>query len=320
MPDHSYKLQQGVMIDCARRYYSVDILKKIIDEIAAGSGDFIQLHFSDNEGYRITSDYLEQALNVPNTDYLTAAELNELITYANSINVQVIPDFDVPGHSKYWMNRFHELHPEITICSDFDNSLVDFFNNESALLAVRNMIEEITELFYQPKFQQKIVIGGDEVPGSGNYQKEYIQFINTVANYTVSKGYTPVIWNDSVNYDGIQLLHRDIEILYWQQPENGLAVTDFSVQGYSVYNYNFYTLAFLPDSKHNADAINEQSEYIKNNYEVNSFCYNGDPYKKVESDNIAGSAITFWGEQAGGMSNEQLLNQILPLIRAYLNQ
>ncbi|KAA1040333.1 family 20 glycosylhydrolase [Macrococcus equipercicus] len=309
--------QHGVVIDCARRYCSVDVLTAVIDELAAGKGDFLQLHFSDNEGYGIASDYLALNSGETNPDYLTQQEVTGLIHYANDRNIQVIPDFDVPAHSKYWLERHQELYPQHVIQTDFDETVVDYFGNEAAVAAVKQMIDDITALFQQ-RGLQRLVIGADEVPGSGSYQQDYIHFINTIADYVTEQGYTPAIWNDGVTTDGLKSLAPNVEILYWQQPEQGLTADEFLSSQRAVYNYNFYTAAFLPNVQRSEQAVHEQASYIKNHHRLTRFCHHDDPYHAAAASNIAGSAMTFWNEEAAGLSDEELLLQLVPLIRAFL--
>ena len=62
------------------------------------------------------------------------------------------------------------------------------------------MIKEVSSLFYQNKYKnnQKIALGGDEVPGSGSNQESFIKYINTISNYANSQNYETKIWNDSI--------------------------------------------------------------------------------------------------------------------------
>ncbi|TGS21738.1 glycosyl hydrolase family 20, partial [Mesorhizobium sp. M2D.F.Ca.ET.185.01.1.1] len=90
-------------IDIARKYYSKDSLKKIVQQISEYNGSYLQLHFSDNENYTINSNYLDQTANKKNKYFLTKSELEELIKFANKKNIQVIPDIDLPSHSKGWL-------------------------------------------------------------------------------------------------------------------------------------------------------------------------------------------------------------------------
>ena len=68
------------------------------------------------------------------------------------------------------------------------------------------MIKEVSSMFYQSKYKnnQKISLGGDEVPGSGSNQKSFIKYINTISNYANSQNYETKIWNDSITKNGLK--------------------------------------------------------------------------------------------------------------------
>ena len=241
----------------------------------------------------------------------------------------VVPEFDLPSHSKAWLlllkNENSNLHENIV--SDYSDETIDFFSNQKALEISKRQIKEILNLFHQPNFQkeQRIVLGGDEVPGGKSYQNDFINFMNEIGEYAYQNGYEPQIWNDSITKNGLKLLKNYFSVIYWKQSNNennepGITVEDFLDYNFKVYNYNFYSLYFLPSKNYSPTDIEEQTSYISWAYNHNSFYYLKNPYYEVDSLNIQGSALSFWGEHATGMREEEVLNQELPLIRTYLNK
>lgn len=71
--------------------------------------------------------------------------------------------------------------------------------------------------------------------------------------------------------------------------------------------------------KFSQEDIKEQADYIDWAYAYNKFYYNKNPYSEVNSQNVKGSALSFWGEHATDMTQEELINQEIPLIKAYFN-
>lgn len=241
----------------------------------------------------------------------------------------VVPEFDLPSHSKAWLlllkNENSNLHENIV--SDYSDETIDFFSNQKALEISKRQIKEILDLFHQPNFQkeQRIVLGGDEVPGGKSYQNDFINFMNEIGEYAYQNGYEPQIWNDSITKNGLKLLKNYFSVIFWKQSNNennepGITVEDFLDYNFKVYNYNFYSLYFLPSKNYSPTDIEEQTSYISWAYNHNSFYYLKNPYYEVDSLNIQGSALSFWGEHATGMREEEVLNQELPLIRTYLNK
>ncbi|MEZ0481034.1 family 20 glycosylhydrolase [Planococcus sp. SSTMD024] len=317
------RLISGIILDTSRRHVSVPFLMRIIDEIQAGGGNYLQLHFSDAEGYRLYSEILGQTLMETNDQYLIKSEILELITYANDRDVMIIPDFDVPSHSKGWLSLVKEKFGEKfynSIVSDFDEGLVDYFDNSQATKFVKYLIEEIAFLFKQDKYKghQVFSIGGDEVPGTNNFQEEYVRFINTISSYVEQCGYKPRIWNDSLNEAGLYALNSNVEIVYWQ--EGMLPPEVFISHKRALHNSNFYTLVYSPSNDNlNIEAITEQIEYVKASHKSDIFCYKDNPYGEVDTQGVLkGTAYTFWTERGVELTDEQLLNQILPLVKNYL--
>ncbi|WNM50764.1 hypothetical protein Alsa2_CDS0150 [Staphylococcus phage Alsa_2] len=183
--DFEIKLGKGIIFDISRRFTNLATLKTIVDEISANKGDYLQLHFSDNQGYSIHSEILGQNGTTSNDKYLTKKEIMELIDYANGKDVMIVPDFDVPSHSQGWLDSLKVNNPDLysNVVSDYDVSLADYYGNDTASNFVESLIEEITTMFYQPKYGDRLVfsIGADEVPGVDEAQIDYVNFVNRMA-------------------------------------------------------------------------------------------------------------------------------------------
>ncbi|WP_270915111.1 family 20 glycosylhydrolase [Staphylococcus saprophyticus] len=125
---HAQDFQKGINVDIARKDYSLKSLKKIVDTIHENNGDYLQLHFSDNENYAIESQFFKHE-NISSQNYLSQQELKNLIHYSNKLNIMVVPEFDLPSHSKAWLlllkNENSNLHENIV--SDYSDKTIDFF-------------------------------------------------------------------------------------------------------------------------------------------------------------------------------------------------
>ena len=126
---HAQDFQKGINVDIARKDYSLKSLKKIVDTIHENNGDYLQLHFSDNENYAIESQFFKHE-NIASQNYLSQQELKNLIHYSNKLNIMVVPEFDLPSHSKAWLlllkNENSNLHENIV--SDYSDETIDFFS------------------------------------------------------------------------------------------------------------------------------------------------------------------------------------------------
>ena len=282
---------KGIIIDIARQNYDIKTIKYVIDTVDKNNGQYVQLHFSDNENYAIESDYLNQNKD----NILSKKDVHNIVNYANNKNVQIIPDFDIPAHSKYWISH---LKDNENIQTDYDNSTIDFYNNKKANQIVKRQLIEITDLFKQEQFNQKIVIGGDEVPGAIQHQKDFINFLNHQINFLNYKNYQAIIWNDSLTNQYLNAFKYKPQILYWKNTD--LTKQELKNKKFNIIDVDFNKNAItLPNLKDDI-SINEQNKYI---------------YNQKMNDN---SAFVIWGEYDQQFNQKQLEQTISPLIKSYL--
>jgi hexosaminidase len=100
---------RGFMDDVGRNFQSIESLKKQIKIFSHYKINLYHWHLTDNPAWRIESKIYPQ-LNDPKNHrqtrdpgkFYTFEEIRDFITYCRSLNVLVIPEIDIPGHSKYF--------------------------------------------------------------------------------------------------------------------------------------------------------------------------------------------------------------------------
>jgi len=101
---------RGLMIDVARHFIPIDVLKRNIDAMAAVKMNVLHLHLTDNEGFRVESKTFPKLhSNGSNGDYYTQAQIRDLISFAEERGIIIVPEFDMPGHTKSWFAGYPEL-------------------------------------------------------------------------------------------------------------------------------------------------------------------------------------------------------------------
>src|SRR6185312_5268181 len=113
---------RGLMLDVCRHFFTVQDVKKLIDEMVKYKYNLLHLHLSDDQGWRIEIKSLPEltkigAWRVPRTGlwwdrqppqpgekatdggFYTQDQIRDIIKYAAEKSVQVMPEIDVPGHS-----------------------------------------------------------------------------------------------------------------------------------------------------------------------------------------------------------------------------
>ena len=209
-PDATFR---GLLIDLARRWHSIKTLKKLVDMSAFYKLNYMQLHLTDDQSFTFPSKAYPK-LATKDSHY-SKEELVDLVNYAELRGITLIPEIDIPGHSR----KFIETYPEI-----FSPKLKkwgknmwggDAFNNvinigsEKVYSALDVILDEVIEIFHTSPY---IHIGADEatidnLKGDplaeammkkenldGNVHELYRHFIVRMNDMVKSKNKTMCIW------------------------------------------------------------------------------------------------------------------------------
>ena len=171
---------RGLMLDCSRHFWTVDELKETIDHIAFFKFNTLHLHLTDNQGWRMEMDKYPELTkagtyyaNYPELSgkYYTKEDLKEIVRYATSKGVEIIPEIDLPGHATALLAALPELsckggkfetYPEESKWSErkrTDENMV-CIGNQKVYEFAEDVINELIEIFPS----KYIHFGGDEVP------------------------------------------------------------------------------------------------------------------------------------------------------------
>jgi hexosaminidase len=155
---------RGLLIDVARRFMPLDVLKRNIDAMAAVKLNVLHLHLSDDQGWRLESNRFP-SLHIMASDglYYTQAQIKELVRYAEARGIEVIPEIDLPGHTTAILTAMPNLASKKA-----EYRLERSFGIKKAVLnpADDDTYTFISELFREMStlFNSRYMhIGGDEV-------------------------------------------------------------------------------------------------------------------------------------------------------------
>jgi len=176
---------RGLMIDTARHFIPLDNLKRNIDAMEAVKLNVLHLHLSDNEGFRVESKVFPKLHEDGSKgEYYTQDEMRGLIDYAAQRGIVILPEFDMPSHSKSWLAGYPELSAspgpfapgtlsyaginaksttaELMKASQTDKIPAFDPSRESTYEFLDKFIGEMAELFPAPYFH----VGADENNGA----------------------------------------------------------------------------------------------------------------------------------------------------------
>jgi hexosaminidase len=179
---------RGLLLDPARHFISKAGLRQIIDAMAMHKLNRLQLHLTDDQGWRVEirsfplltarSSWRDGTLighlrqdgeaysNVPHGGYYSQDDIREIVAYAAARHIVVVPEIEMPGHARAWLAAYPEfaVFPEKAAGMDlwkrWGVSKDVLAPRPPTIEACRRILDEICEMFPS----QWIHTGGDEAP------------------------------------------------------------------------------------------------------------------------------------------------------------
>lgn len=238
---------RGFSLDSVRHMQTIDEIKKLIDALAVLNFNKIHWHLTDDQGWRFQSDrypllntasavrpfsdFGKAYVNEPYGRVYTKDEMGEIVGYCADKGIEIIPEFDVPGHTSALLCAYPQFS-----CSGENVKIkthqgvfrdVLCLAKEETFEMVTDIIDEFLEIFPGEYFH----IGGDEAPADhwkscpecqalmkdlhiADYAEYQTHFMNKVIDYLESRGKHAIVWNEAAK--GKSLDKRAI-VQYWKE-------------------------------------------------------------------------------------------------------
>ena len=157
---------RGLLVDVARHFEPVAVVKRTLDGMAAVKLNVLHWHLSEDQGFRVESlRYPRLHRHGSDGLYYTQAQIREVVSYARDRGIRVIPEFDMPGHTSSWFVGYPQYasgrgpYRIQRTWGVFDPAL-DPTRGE-VYTFIDGFIGEMAALFPDPYWH----VGGDEVNG-----------------------------------------------------------------------------------------------------------------------------------------------------------
>ena len=157
---------RGLHIDVSRHFFPVAVIKRNLDGMAAVKLNVFHWHLSDDQGFRVESKRFPRLTGLGSDGlFYTQDEVRDVVAYARDRGIRVVPEFDMPGHTRSWFVGYPELASgpgPYTIRRQFgiEDAAMDP-TRESTYQFLDALIGEMAALFPDPYFH----VGGDESNG-----------------------------------------------------------------------------------------------------------------------------------------------------------
>lgn len=324
---------RGLHLDVARHFFGVDVVKRYLDIMQFHKMNTLHLHLTDDQGWRIeikryprltelgsvrketlvghhhTSNTYD---GIPHGGYYTQDEIREIVSYAASKGITVIPEIDLPGHMLAALTAYPDLGctggPYELWCKWGISDDVLCPGKDKTFAFIEGVLDEVMELFPS----QYIHIGGDECPklrwekcphcqarivqlglkdDSHHSAEHYLQsyVISRVEKYLNGKGRKIIGW-DEILEGG---LAPNATVMSWRGEEGGKAA---AAQGHDVImtpnTYYYLDYCQGTDLEHEPLSIG--------GYLPVRHCYSYEPYSEEmteeERAHILGVQANLWTE------------------------
>ena len=229
-PKYSWR---GMHLDCARQFYTTDEIKRILDYMALFKINRFHWHLTDNESWRIEiksfpnltkfGSYRGYNMTVPPFygsgyekygGYYSHQDIKNLILYAKNLNIEIMPEIDLPAHSWALLQVMPELRDEKSniISEDvgsYKNNTIDP-SLELTKKFLKSMLEEICEIFtfnvihvglderpsnsWEGSQSIKEFMNNNNIKSQAEYQDYYMNYLIDIIK---SKNKRTAAWNEA---------------------------------------------------------------------------------------------------------------------------
>jgi hexosaminidase len=253
---------RGLLIDVARHFQPVEVLKRNLDAMASVKLNVLHWHLTEDQGFRVETKRYPR-LHQMGSDglYYTQDQVREIIAYARDRGIRVMPEFDMPGHATSWLVG----HPELGSAPgpySIERKAGIF---EPAFDPTREELYKFLDVFFTEMAQlfpdEYIHIGGDENEGHQWTKNQQIQAfmkakgikdnhaLQAYFNQRVSK-IIQKLGKKMIGWD--EILHPDLPpntaIQSWRGPQ---ALVEAARKGYDgILSNGYYIDLIFPTWQH----------------------------------------------------------------------
>ncbi len=305
---------RGMMLDVSRHFFPKEFIKHYIDEIARYKLNVFHWHLSDDNGWRIEIKGLPKlteigAWRVPRTGtwetfdpahpgevatdggYYSQDDIRDIVAYAKTRFITILPEIDVPGHSRalnacypnltcpglqYSVDpgtrHFREDDNQLCVANDSTFILLDMIFTQVAELFPGEYIhvggDEVHAEFWAKDPKEKALMKHEGITSLDDLQRYFEKKLEKIIN---SKGKKMIGW-----YDLDDKLSKESAFMSWKDLSAGIAAIKLG---------------------HRVVMSPEAYCYLDNNSWTVSDCYKFDPMpESVDSRLMLGSEACLWAE------------------------
>ncbi|HSO14295.1 MAG TPA: beta-N-acetylhexosaminidase [Anaerolineales bacterium] len=191
---------RGAMLDVSRHFFRVNDVKRYIDLASHYKMNRLHLHLTDDQGWRIeikswpnlTEHGAKTQSGGGGGGFYTQEQYKEIVEYARSRHVMVVPEIDTPGHTNAALASYPELNCDDKAPALYEGTEVGFssfcIQKEITYKFLDDVIRELAAITPGPY----IHIGGDEAHSTP--EADYKKFIERIQQIVFAHNKIPIGW------------------------------------------------------------------------------------------------------------------------------
>lgn len=309
--DYSSYEKRMLLIDVARKFFSVAQIKDFIRAMAWVKMNELHLHFSDNSwggysAYRLESEKYPEL--TAKDGYYSWNEIRELQDFAKSYGITIVPEIDSPGHSL----AFTKIRPDLK-SSWLTPNYLDITNKETYSF-MEEILDEVIPHFDAPDFH----LGTDEYRINsvkddslkthiGETFRKYINHFNKVVR---KHGKTTRIWSGFEHMPGVTEIDDNIVIDMWETSD----AKDKSNKGYKMINSSHYYTYIVPGAPY----YGVDDKFVYENWTPEVFSDKSEQNLVKSNPGLLGSKMHIWTDFGpSGYSVEEIARLSIPSMMVF---
>ncbi|MFD7336886.1 beta-N-acetylhexosaminidase [Streptomyces violascens] len=197
-PRYAYR---GAMIDVSRHFFTVDQVKRYIDQLALYKINELHLHLSDDQGWRIAVDSWPRLATYGGQTqvgggkggYYTKADYQAIIAHASSRYLEVVPEIDTPGHTNAALASYAELNCNGVAPPLYTGTNVGFSSLCVPKDVTYKFLDDVVREVAALTPGRYVHIGGDEAHSTSH--ADYVSFMDKAQPVVGKYGKTVMAWH-----------------------------------------------------------------------------------------------------------------------------
>jgi len=233
--DSPFFAHRGLLLDCVRHYLPMTAIYRTLDAMAMTKMNVLHWHLTDSESLPAESLAKPEMWRAAwsKLEVYTAEDIEDVISYAEARAIRVVPEIDVPGHSKAWAAVFPQLFPSQGCPTKW--WAMDPSSNET-FPVLQEVLGDFARRFPGELFH----LGGDEVgksvwndirwdcwhglnrtwlidKGFNSFEEVFGHFMDEAAKIVRSEMKRPVVWDET--WRNTPKVPKGAIVQIWEDPK-----------------------------------------------------------------------------------------------------